>query len=140
MPLILMLQPEALIAEITAFRLELLGYQVHTVESAAAAETFLNATVPDLILLDMQLPGKSSLTFCERVGNNAAWNQIPLLGMLLDGDLENVQKAFQAGIQDLILIPFDPSVLEEKILHLIQPKDSPATTLPTGGITRGISN
>ena len=53
---ILLVEPEPVVAEIAAFRLELLGYHVETVESAEQALTKVANQIPDLLITDLVLP------------------------------------------------------------------------------------
>jgi CheY-like chemotaxis protein len=116
---ILLIEAEQIVTEITAFRLELLGYKVDAAATAEDAQKLLAVHKPDLILIDLHLPGQSGLAYCEQLTTETGTSQIPILAMTDDGESENVQKAFQAGASDLLIIPFDPIVLEEKVAQLL---------------------
>ncbi|MBI2478593.1 MAG: response regulator, partial [Planctomycetia bacterium] len=64
---VLLVEPEAIVSEVTAFRLELLGYRVTSVESAEAAFTKIALSSPDLVITDLVLPGLDGMGFIERL-------------------------------------------------------------------------
>ena len=75
---ILLVEPEPVLAEITAFRLELLGYDVTSVQSAEEALTRVGDVDPDLIITDVQMPEIDEIQatgkqcFCARIQWNDA--------------------------------------------------------------------
>jgi CheY-like chemotaxis protein len=117
---ILLVEPEPVIAEITAFRLELLGYYVATVPSAEEALAQLEATEPDLIITDLILPGLEGTGLIERLSSDEETSQIPIIVLSLDADLARVQAVYDLGARDFIVVPYHPEVLEEKVAkHLV---------------------
>jgi len=114
-PVVLLVVAEPLLAEITEFRLELLGFHVRTIAEANAAQVVISDGLPDLIILDAYLTEKEDLDLVERMSNDTRTSDIPLLLLSTDSDLEAVERAYQAGADDYLVIPYDPSVLEAKI-------------------------
>ena len=115
---ILFVEEDPILMEITAFRLELLGYEVVTHPSAERAMEWLNQQLPTMIIVDHVLPGMDGIEFINRLSNDTRTSDIPIMLLSTNGDLEDVQKAYNAGADDYLVIPYDPIVLESKVERL----------------------
>lgn len=115
---ILLIEGDPTLLEITAFRLELLGYNVVSHESAERAMEWVNAHLPNLIIVDHVLPGMDGVEFVNRLSNDTRTSNIPIMFLSTNGDLEDVQKAYNAGADEYLVIPYDPMVLESKVERL----------------------
>ena len=133
---ILLVEPEPVIAEITAFRLELLGHQVNSVESGEQALTTIASQIPDLLITDLVLPGFDGVALIERLTEDQATSDLPIMVLSLDADLSRVQAVVGLGAQDFLVVPFDLEVLQRKVEKLLESapvradtsKQSPTTT------------
>jgi CheY-like chemotaxis protein len=117
-PPILLIEEDAMLLEITAFRLELLGYEVVTQVSAELALEWLEEKLPAVIIVDAVLPGIDGIEFINRLSNELRTSEIPVMVISTNSDLEDVQKAFSAGADEYLVIPYDPIVLESKLERL----------------------
>jgi DNA-binding response OmpR family regulator len=117
-PLVLLVEEDPTLLEITAFRLELLGYEVVKHESAERALEWLRNQLPTLIIVDHVLPGMDGIEFINRLSNDMRTSEIPILFLSTKADLEDVQRAYNAGADEYVVIPYDPIVLEAKIERL----------------------
>ena len=115
---ILLIEGDPTLLEITAFRLELLGYSVASYASAEQGIEWLNAQLPSLIIVDHALPGMDGVEFINRLSNDTRTSEIPIMFLSTNGDLEDVQKAYNAGADEYLVIPYDPLVLESKVERL----------------------
>jgi CheY-like chemotaxis protein len=118
MPKILLVEEDQTLLEITAFRLELLGYDVATQESAEKALDWLRDELPSLIIVDQDLPGMGGIEFINRLSNDMRTSNIPVMVLSTNSELETVQKAYNAGANEYLVIPYDPLVLESKVERL----------------------
>jgi DNA-binding response OmpR family regulator len=118
-PQILLIEGDATLLEITAFRLELLGYQVVSFDSAERAIEWLKDQLPSMIIVDYVLPGMDGVEFINRLSNDTRTSDVPIMFLSTNGDLEDVQKAYNAGADEYLVIPYDPIVLEAKIERLL---------------------
>ena len=116
---ILLVEEDATLREIIAFRLELLGHQVITHESGDAALLWLTSELPDLVLIGHYLPDMNGLEMVDRLSNEVRTATIPVLLLSPNAELEDVQKAFNAGVDEFLVTPFDPLILERKLKRLI---------------------
>jgi DNA-binding response OmpR family regulator len=117
---ILLVEEEPTLADITAFRLELLGYQVETKETADAALSWLQSNAPDLIAVGY-LADMEPVEFLNRISDDQRTNATPVLYLSPNSDLDEVQRAYNAGADEYLLTPYDPLVLESKVESLLVP-------------------
>jgi DNA-binding response OmpR family regulator len=117
-PQILLIEGDETLLEITAFRLELLGYQVVSYDSAERALEWLKDQLPSTIIVDYVLPGMDGVEFINRLSNDTRTSDVPIMFLSTNGDLEDVQKAYNAGADEYLVIPYDPLVLEAKVVRL----------------------
>ncbi len=113
----LLVQSEPVLAEITSFRLQLLGYQIESVGTGGEALDRIRKRIPDLVILDTALRDGDGLEWLARLRTEFRTDQFPVLVISLDPSLETVERAFYAGAQDYLITPFDPIVLEEKVVE-----------------------
>ena len=105
-PTILLVDDEQKVLDLITFRLQLLGYRVITAKSGEEGLSLAEAQHPDLIILDVTMPGlKESETL----------RTIPILMLTARSEVEDVNKAVAAGADDYVVKPYDPANLEMKI-------------------------
>ncbi len=116
---LLLVQSEPVLAELTSFRLELLGYQIELVQTGGEALSSIQKSLPDLVIVDTSLPDGDGIEWIARVRGEYSADQVPVIVFSLDPSLETVERGFHAGAQDYLITPFDPTVMEEKIEALL---------------------
>ncbi|MFB6568940.1 MULTISPECIES: response regulator [Streptomyces] len=109
----------------------------HEVEVAASGETgllTLERHRPDLVLLDLMLPGMSGLEVCRRIRES---KQIPIIILSARGDEIDMVVGLEAGADDYIIKPASGEIIEARmkaVLRRVAPaQDSPAATPTTTG-------
>jgi len=115
---ILLIEEEATLMEITSFRLELLGYQVIRQTAADNAAAWLRGQLPDLIAVG-HVAEMESIEFLNHLSNDPRTSELPIIYLSSSTDLEEVQRAFNAGADEFLVTPFDPLVLEKKVDGLL---------------------
>ncbi|MCA9259448.1 MAG: response regulator [Planctomycetales bacterium] len=115
--LILLVEEDPTLREITAFRLELLGHRIAALPSADAALDWLGEQKPDLIAVG-HVSDMPSFELLNRFSDDPRTSESPVLYLSPDSDLDAVQKAFNAGADEYLLVPYDPLVLEDKVSGL----------------------
>jgi signal transduction histidine kinase len=80
-----------------------------------AIETFS----PDLILLDLAMPGLNGFEILDALGADRKNEQIPVLVLTGDSSAKNKRRALAAGATDLLVKPFDPSEVSMRIRNLL---------------------
>ena len=112
---LLLVQSEPVLAELTQFRLELLGYHIELIGSRGEATTAIETTAYDLVIVDTSLPDGDGIEWIAQIRSMHTADQLPVIIFSLDPSLETVERAFHAGANDYLITPFDPTVMEEKI-------------------------
>lgn len=115
---ILLIEEEPILLDIIAFRLELLGYEVATCDAADGALTWLAKELPDLIAVGY-LADMDPVEFVNRISDDPRTSETPVLYLSANSDLDEVQRAYNAGADEYLLTPFDPVVLERKVDELL---------------------
>lgn len=121
---LLLVQSEPVLAELTSFRLELLGYQIELVQSGGEAMTSIQNDLPDLVIVDTSLPDGDGIEWIARLRGEHGADQLPVIVFSLDPSLETVERGYHAGAQDYLITPFDPTVMEEKIEILLSNRNT----------------
>jgi CheY-like chemotaxis protein len=116
--LVLVLSDEVL-AEITRYRLELLGYSVRVASTAAQALRMIRERLPAVLLVQLDLPGMSGAALIEQLATENDTSRIPVLAIAADAEMETVERTIAAGASDYLVVPFDPLVLERKVIDLL---------------------
>jgi DNA-binding response OmpR family regulator/DNA-binding CsgD family transcriptional regulator len=95
------------------------GYRLLVAESGQSALAQLAHAKPDLILLDVVMPGMNGFETCARLKANPAWRDIPVLFMTALHEPDEKVRAFDAGAVDYITKPaYPPEVLARVGAHL----------------------
>lgn len=100
--------------------LETAGYRVCAVEDAETAQKAIETTRPDLILMDIQLPGMDGLTLTSRLKMEATTCAIPIVALTAYAMKGDKEKALTAGCDNYISKPIDRPYLLDVIYHLLE--------------------
>ncbi len=99
------------------------GYEVSTAQSAAEAEQIVSESYPDLILLDVIMPGKSGYELCRELKENSATRLIPVVMITGLTDREDKVRGIEAGADDFLNKPIFPEELFARVKSLLKLKD-----------------
>ncbi|HEY9869736.1 MAG TPA: response regulator [Candidatus Obscuribacterales bacterium] len=102
------------------------GWQVLSAASGEEALTMASREHPDVILLDIMLPGMDGPTIYSRLMADSECAAIPVIFMTAKAQMHEVERYLALGASGVITKPFDPLRLSERILELIEPKNHPA--------------
>lgn len=105
-----------------AFIKRALAYQYDLVDTFNGEQALseLAKSLPDIILLDVEMPGLNGYEVCERVRADPRTVDIPIIFLSARGELRDRMQGFEAGADDYIVKPFHPEDLTVKINILIQ--------------------
>ena len=117
---LLLIEEDPTLRDVTAFRLELVGYRVESVASAEEALSRLYDDPPAVIIVGHSLPGMDGADLIDRISNDVRSSEIPVMFLSPNSDLDDVQRAYNAGADEYLVTPYDPLVLEQKINRLAE--------------------
>ena len=105
----------------------LFQFEVEEAVSAEAAIDYLQTHHPDLILMDIQLPGMDGLTLTRRLKSATATADIPIVGLSAHTMTRDIEMARQAGCVDYITKPItdDPFTFLERITQSLDAPTGP---------------
>ena len=103
--------------------LEKSGYTVATAESGAQALEICIDNLPDLILLDVIMPGLNGYETCAALRNIADYNLLPILMLTGLDDMESIDKAFRSGGTDFITKPLNWPLLTQRVRYALRTRD-----------------
>lgn len=96
---ILVVDDSKLVTDIVKLRLEMYGYEVRLAHSGEEALDRIAAEVPDLMVLDVQMPGIDGYEVCRRLRDNPLLDDLRII-MLTSSDDKHA--AFEAGVDDYL--------------------------------------
>ncbi|MDX2215881.1 MAG: response regulator [Oculatellaceae cyanobacterium bins.114] len=106
--------------EVVTEMLTSVGYGVATAISGDRALKRLQTYLPDLILIDVQMPGIDGFETCQQIKANPEMATIPIIFMTAFSDIDNKVKAFELGAVDYITKPFQEKELLARVRTHLQ--------------------
>ncbi|WP_030620624.1 response regulator [Streptomyces sclerotialus] len=127
MPRVLLIEDDAAVRHGVSLALRRRGHDVAAVASGEEGLTTLPAFRPDIVLLDLMLPGKDGFEVCRRI---RADRQLPIIMLTARGDDLDVVLGLEAGADDYIVKPARGEVLEARIRAVLRRTAPPALGEP----------
>lgn len=121
-PQILIIEDEEDIRELVRYNLERENFAVLEAESGEAGLKAVLQKKPDLILLDLMLPGKDGLQVCRELKQNADACGIPVVMMTAKGEESDIVTGLELGAEDYVVKPFSPKVLTARVKAVLRRK------------------
>jgi len=112
---VFIIEDEQDISELMRFNLALEGYLVETFASGEAGFRGLESRTPDLLILDIMLPGMSGLEICKRLKENPATKTVPVIMVTAKGEESDIVRGLEIGADDYVTKPFSPKVLLARV-------------------------
>ena len=119
---ILIVEDDEDILELVRYNLAREGYQVDQTITGEEALLAVKSRVPDLIILDLMLPGVDGLEVCRLLKSNPATQSIPIVILTAKGEEADVVTGLELGADDYITKPFSPRVLIARIRAVLRRK------------------
>lgn len=132
---ILVVEDEEDILELIEFNLKKEGYQVATATSGEKAIEQARRNPPQLILLDIMLPGMDGLEVCKLLKHDPATMHVPIVMLTAKGEESDIITGLEIGADDYMTKPFSPRVLVARVRNLLRRKKQEVTD-PTATIKR----
>ena len=120
MPRVLVVDDEPNILLSLEFLMQQAGFEVTTAEDAEQAQVLISQQVPDLILLDISLPGMSGFDLLEHLRADEATRSLPVVMLTAHGREVEKQKGMALGASDYITKPFSTRELVSRVQALLE--------------------
>ncbi|MBV9247730.1 MAG: response regulator transcription factor [Acetobacteraceae bacterium] len=132
---ILVVDDDARLRSLLLRYLSIEGFRVTLAEDAADARAKLRAINPDLLVLDLMMPGESGLSLTEALRREQG-HELPVLLLTARGAPEDRIAGFEAGADDYLGKPFEPRELVLRIRAMLRRAPPPASP-PSGPVQLG---
>ncbi len=95
-------------------------YNVILASDGLEAEDDLKIAIPDIVLSDVIMPGKTGYALCSDIKSNSDWHHLPVILLTAKADAESCIEGMNAGADAYIPKPFDPDSLRATVKSLIR--------------------
>jgi len=113
--LILIVEDDADIQELLEYNLIRAGCRVECADTGEQGLTAAREYEPDLMVLDLMLPGLSGSEVCRRLKSDPATADLPIIILTAKGEEEDIVAGFEAGADDYVTKPFSPRVFMARV-------------------------
>lgn len=117
---ILIVDDEEDVLELLRFNLEKNGYKIDAAISGEEALKKARGKLPDLIILDLMLPGIDGLEVCKKLKGDTKTANIPVIMLTAKSEEADIITGLELGAQDYITKPFSPKVLIARVRRILQ--------------------
>jgi two-component system alkaline phosphatase synthesis response regulator PhoP len=122
---ILVIDDEEDIRELIRYNLQKEGFKVIGAASGEEGLTLVKNARPDLVILDLMLPGVGGLMVCRQLKGDAALKDIPIIMVSALGDEPTIVSGLELGADDYISKPFSPKVLVARVKSVLRRGKNP---------------
>lgn len=117
---ILLIEDEEDIAALIKLHVELCGYKLYVEVDGLNGLRAVEREKPDLVLLDIMLPGQNGYDVCRKIKNNSELKHIPVIMISAKTEELDVVLGLEIGADDYMPKPFSPKILTSKIGALLR--------------------
>ena len=117
---VLAVEDEEDILELVRYNLEKEGYRVTGAVSGEEALRHARSQPPDLIVLDLMLPGMDGLTVCRELKQDAKTRDLPIIILTAKGEEADIVAGLELGADDYVTKPFSPRVLLARVRAVLR--------------------
>ena len=136
--LIAVVDDEQDIRELVGHHLKREGYDVKTFESGRDFLFFIKTTLPDLVVLDIMLPGVDGLELCKSLKQSSRTASLPVMLLTAKGTEADIVLGLELGADDYVVKPFSPRELVARVKSILRRTYERAeddTTVTVGPLT-----
>jgi DNA-binding response OmpR family regulator len=131
---VLVVDDDETVRDVVRRNMEVAGFTVDVAGDGAEALRKFAVRPPDLVVLDVMMPGIDGLEVCKRLRQIS---QLPIVMLTALGDEENRIAGLQLGADDYVTKPFSPKELTLRVVSVLRRARMPATQPPAGELVDG---
>lgn len=117
---ILLIEDEEDIAALIKLQAEIYGYKLHVEVDGINGYRAVEREKPDLVILDLMLPGENGLDVCRKMKNHSDLKNIPVIILSAKGEELDIVLGLELGADDYVAKPFSPKVLFSRIKAILR--------------------
>lgn len=116
---ILIVDDEEDVLELVRYNLEKNGYRTDTATTGEDALFKTRAKLPNLLILDLMLPGIDGLDVCKKLKGDPKTQNIPIIMLTAKGEEADIVTGLELGADDYVPKPFSPKVLIARVRRIL---------------------
>lgn len=128
---VLVVDDDQALSEMLGIVLRAEGYEPSFCDDGAKAFSIFKESKPDLVLLDLMLPGIDGIEICKQIRDESV---VPIVMLTARGDTLDVVQGLESGADDYIIKPFKPKELIARIKARLRKEDYKSETLTLGDL------
>lgn len=117
---ILLIEDEEDIAALIKLQAEITGYKLHVEVDGINGYRAVEREKPDLVILDIMLPGQNGFDVCRKIKSNPELKNIPVIVISAKGEELDMVLGLELGADDYVAKPFSPKVLFSRIKAVLR--------------------
>lgn len=117
---VLVVEDEEDIQQLVCYHLIRSGYEVVSAVSGEEALDLIGRRRPDLVILDIMLPGVSGLELCRNIRERDDGGRVPVILLTARGEENDIVTGFAHGADDYVTKPFSPAVLMARVAAVLR--------------------
>lgn len=125
---ILLVEDEEDIAALIKLQAEISGYKLHVEVDGINGFRAIEREKPDLVILDIMLPGQSGLDVCRKMKSHQELRNIPVIMLTAKSEELDVMLGLELGADDYVAKPFSPKILFSRIKAVLRRGKEPEKT------------
>ncbi len=133
---ILVVDDDPALAEMIGIVLRGEGFDPSFCADGSLALDAFRSTAPDLVLLDLMLPGLDGIQVCEAIRSESG---TPVIMLTAKGDTADVVRGLESGADDYVVKPFNPKELVARIRTRLRPASSTVTRIEVGDLVLDVA-
>jgi DNA-binding response OmpR family regulator len=102
------------------FLLKQAGFRVRTVADGEAALAAIAQEPPDLVLLDVMIPGRDGYAVCQAIRSNPAWRDVRIIMLTAKGGEIQREKGLSLGADEYVTKPFSTRELVDRVRRMLE--------------------
>jgi DNA-binding response OmpR family regulator len=104
------------------FLLKQAGFRVRTASNGEAALAAIAQEPPDLVLLDVMIPGRDGYGVCQEIRSNPGWRDMRIIMLTAKGGDIQREKGLSLGADEYVTKPFSTRELVERVRRMLDPR------------------
>jgi DNA-binding response OmpR family regulator len=107
------------VRDLVTYKLVQEGWSVRSAADGDAALHAMAESCPDLVLLDIMMPGRSGLDVLQQIRRTESYASVPVIMLTAKAQESDVERGFELGADDYVVKPFSPRELTRRIAAVL---------------------